>query len=131
MLRVTPVQMRALEVTARSRFEGEMVSHIRAFAPRRCGQLENGTLLFAAQNSIDRAITYGFTKKGPIRLFVESVLLFGNHFDTDPQYPAFSSQLGARGSQMLRAECLHNEIVAYQAAVQGEHGRNLRDGLVA
>jgi hypothetical protein len=131
MLKINQLQMRALEKNAQRTLEDEMVSHIKRFAPQRCEALDDEHLRLAARSGIHRAVAYGFTKKGPIRLFMETMLLFGSHFDTDPQYPAISSHLGARGDQMVRAECIYNEIVAYQSTVQGEGGGNLRGALAA
>jgi hypothetical protein len=39
------------------------------------------------RRGVARAVELGFTKRGPIRLFLELEWLFGTGFDTDPQIP--------------------------------------------
>ncbi|MRG98039.1 hypothetical protein [Polyangium spumosum] len=131
MLKISQNQIQAFEASAQRSFEEEMTSHIRTFAPRRCREIDDGQLRMAVRDGINRARVYEFTNKGPIRLFLETMLLFGAHFDTDPQYPVFASQLSASTDQMVRAERIYDEIVAYQSVVLGQGSRNLRDALAA
>ena len=34
-----------------------------------------------------QTFSHGFNFRGPVRLYLELMVLFGSHFDTDPQYP--------------------------------------------
>ena len=56
-----------------------------------------------------RAEGYGFTNRGPLRLFIEMMFLCGSGFDTDPQYPAVGAVLRAAGDQMQRAQMIFLE----------------------
>lgn len=129
MLRIHQRLTRALQATAESSFEDKLIAQMKRVAPRLGGGLADEALRLAARDGIDRAGAYGFTKKGPIRLFVESMLLLGSHFDTDPQYPVVTSLLRERGDQMLRAGRIHHEIITYQSVVLGEGGAKLCDAL--
>jgi hypothetical protein len=130
MLRINQRLTRAMQAVAESSFEDKLVLQMKRTAPRLGGGLADETLRLAARGGIRRAGAYGFTKKGPIRLFVESMLLLGSHFDTDPQYPVLTSQLQERGDQMLRAGRIHHEIITYQSVVLGHGGAKLRDALI-
>ncbi len=106
------------------RYKDEMVLHCREFSPELCQVLENDQLHVAVRNAMSRAANHGFTNRGPIRLFIEMMLLFGTGFDNDPQYPRFMQILAGENDQMIRADQLYNEVVQYQKEVSGDNGVN-------
>jgi hypothetical protein len=83
----------------------------------------------ALRSAIARAMVYGFTNRGPIRLFIEMSFLCGSAFDTDPQYPAMGEVLRAPGDQMQRAQRIHEGQVDYVAKVSGPGAANVRQAL--
>jgi hypothetical protein len=129
MLSIRPAQMKVLEQSALRQFEDEMVVHSRAFSPRLCEVLGEEQLRVALRRAIERAGGYGFTFRGPIRLFIELMFLFGSAFDTDPQYPWAARILKTPHDQMLRAEQLCDKTVDYQEKVSGPDGTNTRRAL--
>ena len=80
--------MLAFEQAALRRFEDEMVVHSKDFSPLLCEIIGEDQLRVAVRQAMARAAGYGFTYRGPIRLFIEMMFLCGSAFDTDPQYPA-------------------------------------------
>ena len=75
-------------VSAEAFFEKEMVSPpFREFSPPLFKAVGEEQMRKAIRFGIGRADSYGFTFRGPVRLYLELMLLFGSHFDTDPQYP--------------------------------------------
>ena len=119
MLVIRPEQMDVFRRAARASFEEEMVAHGRAFSPRLSGVIGDEQLRLAVRRTLDRADGYGFTNRGPIRLCVELMFLFGSGFDTDPQYPWAAEILQAPDDQMRRAEQLFDRTLDYQARVSG------------
>ena len=87
MLQIREEQMAVFEQAALRRFEDEMVVHSKIFSPRLCEVLGEEQLRVALRRAMARAGGYGFSYRGPIRLFIEFMFLFGSAFDTDPQYP--------------------------------------------
>jgi hypothetical protein len=83
----------------------------------------------AVRFGIEKAEEHGLTFRGPIRLYLELMLLFGSHFDTDPQYPWANAILKADAPQMERAERLHAQTLDYQEKVSGPKGVNTRQAL--
>lgn len=130
-LRLGNDQVRAFETLARGRFADEMVAHLRTFSPGRCGALSPADLQAAVAAGIRRADTYGFTRRGPIRLFLEAMVLLGGEFDEDPLHPSITAQLHGHGDEMARANNIHAELLTYRADVTGPDGGRLRDGLAA
>jgi len=131
MLLIRREQMEVFEKVARRPFEDEMVLHSQEFSPKLCKVIGEKQLRIALDQAIDKAKTYNFTYRGPVRLYIELMFLLGSHFDTDPQYVKFNKLLNATGNQMQRAEHIHREINDYIQVVSGENNINVRKALEA
>lgn len=128
-LQIRSGQQQVFEQAALKKFEDEMVVHSQEFSPKLCAVLGEEQLRVALRQSITKAGGYGFTFRGPLRLFVEMIFLFGSGFDTDPQYPWATQILKTSDDQMKRAEKLYNKILDYQEKVSGPGGANTRRAL--
>jgi hypothetical protein len=122
-------QMKVLEQAAFRQFENEMVAHSKDFSPRLCEVIGDEQLLVALRSAMARARGYGFTNRGPIRLYIEMMFLCGSGFDTDPQYPAVREVLRADGDQMDRAEQIHLGFLDYLQKVSGPGAENVHKAL--
>jgi hypothetical protein len=122
-------QMKVFEQASRRRFEDEMVEHAKAFAPPLCEVIGDDALRVAICSAIARAENYGFTNRGPIRLFIELMFLCGSAFDTDPQYPHVGQFLRGFGDQMYRAQQIHERHNVYLEQVSGPGAVNVHRAL--
>jgi hypothetical protein len=129
MLVIRREQTEVLDQVVRTAFENEMVVHSEDFSPRLCEVIGEEQLRVALRGAIGRAGGYGFTNRGPVRLFIELMFLFGSGFDTDPQYPWAAKILRASDDQMQRAERLHENTLDYQKDVSGPEAINTRNAL--
>jgi hypothetical protein len=129
MLLIRSEQMRHFEQVALRRFEDEMVAQSKDFSPRLCEVIGDEQLRVAVRSAISRAMAYGFTNRGPIRLFIEMMFLCGSAFDTDPQYPKVGEILRASGEQMQRAEQIHEVYLDYLEKVSGPGAVNVHNAL--
>lgn len=111
------------------KFEDEMVEHSNQVAPVLCKLIGDEHVRLAAHRGITQAQTYGFTNRGPIRLFIEMKLLFGSSFDTDPQYPWAAATLRGPDHEMSRAEALRNKTLEYHQKVSGPDAVNTYEAL--
>jgi hypothetical protein len=125
MLVIREQQIDALSQVALDAFEDEMVAHSKAFTPRLCKVLGEEQLRVALRQAMERARTYGFTNRGPVRLYIDLMFLYGSDFDTDQQYPTLGEVLNASGDQMLRAEQLYQYILEYKEKVSGDGNTNI------
>jgi hypothetical protein len=118
MLVVRDKQMAAMGA---QRFAREMTAHLRRFSGPLCRTLGDEQLGDAVRCGIASARAIGFTFRGPARLYLELMLLFGSHFSTDPQYSWLAEPLASDSAsdQMTRAARLHKRSVAYWKAVAG------------
>ena len=122
-------QRKAFEQAARRQFEQEMVAHSKGFSPTLCEVIGDEQLLVALRSAMTRAGGYGFTYRGPIRLFIEMMFLCGSAFDTDPQYKAVGEIMRASGDQMQRAEQIHKLVLDNLEKVSGPGAINVRKAL--
>ncbi len=112
-------QMAAFNKAALLAFEDTMVTHLAQFSPPLFKAVKEEQLRVAIRFGIERAGEYGITFQGPVRLYLELMLLFGSHFDTDPQYPWTAEILTDETPQMLRAQCLYKKTLDYRKVVGG------------
>ncbi len=129
MLQIRKEQMVTFEQDALRRFEDEMVLHSKEFSPELCEIIGDEQLRVALRQAMARAARYGFTYRGPIRLFIEMMFLCGSAFDTDPQYPALGEVLRSSDEQMHRAEQIHEGFLDYLERVSGPGAENVRKAL--
>lgn len=88
MLRITHRQRQGFDQQSRERFVTEMVDHLGPRSPLHLKVLGDEGLRRAIRFGIDRAAARGYTQRGPVRLWLELMLLFGGRFDEDPLVPA-------------------------------------------
>ena len=131
MLTITRDQFAEFDQAVAAHFEAEMRQHCWDFSPALCKTLGSDGVAKFVRHSIERARYYGFTLRGPIRLFIEMSLLRGSFFDTDPQYRPFGEALRQGGTEMERAEKLHALSLDYTANVAGAEGENVMAALAA
>lgn len=131
MLVIRKEQVDALGVGMLKGFENEMVQHLAEFSPPLFKVIKEPQMREVIRFGFKQCDKYGLTLRGPMRLYLEMMLLFGSYFDTDPQYPWASEILFDRHSvsQMQRAESLFEKIVDYQEKVSGPQGANTRKAL--
>jgi hypothetical protein len=106
-----------------------MVLHCQTFSPPHAEILDEEQLRRFVRQTVDRAGAYGFTNRGPIRLFLELEFLLGSAFDTDPQYPWTAKILQSSHDQMERAGWLFQKTIDYQQEVDGPDGEHRRAAL--
>jgi hypothetical protein len=129
MLVIRREQMEVFRQAILAAFENEMVAHSKDFSPRLCEVIGEEQLRVAIRRAMGRAGGHGLTERGPVRLFIELMFLFGSDFDTDPQYPWAAKFLQSSEDQMQRAERLYERTLDYQDKVSGPDAANTRKAL--
>ena len=129
MLKIRPEQLKAFEPDAWHAFENEMMAHSKDYSPVLTTILTEQQLRSALRQAIDSAQRYGFTNRGPIRLYIELMFLCGSYFDTDPLYSNVAAALRSSGDQMDRAERIHQSVNWYLENISGPNNINVRNAL--
>jgi len=114
-------QMQDLSASVEQNFQLQLVMEMREFAPWHAGVLGDSGLLGCVQFAMQRARQYGFTNRGPIRLYLQMIFLLGSDFDSDPLLPwageVLSNPLTA--NQTDRAAYLYQALGEYLRHVAG------------
>jgi hypothetical protein len=122
MLVIRSAQMEAFKEAALRSFEGEMVRHLYEFAPSHCDGIGEENVRSVVRIGVRRSAACGFTRRGPVRFYLELMFLLGSHFDTDPQLPTWATDIlrtGTVDDQMQRADRLHDGMLGYLREVVG------------
>lgn len=120
MLTIRKEQMDSFRSGALQAFENDMVIHLAEFSPQLFSTVKEEQMSKVIRFGMSRADVYDFNFKGPVRLYLELMLLFGSHFDTDPQYPWANEILtDAAIPQMERAQQLYQHTCDYLRQVNG------------
>ncbi len=122
---IRPAQMQAFRAREILRFESEMIEHSRLFNPRLCEVLGEEQLGVAVREQIQAAARHGFSNRGPIRLCVELMFLFGSYFVEDPQYPQLAGNPRVRASGDVESPDLHEWANDYLDIVHGRDNFNV------
>lgn len=132
MLRIRAEVIEGFRAAAVEDFIHEMTLHLEGFAPEVCKTLGRERLRAAARVGMTRAEGYGFTYRGPIRLFLESMFILGSGFDNDPQYPWAGETLRAQHffNQMFKAGRLEHLVREYVTQVSGPDNELSRQALL-
>lgn len=120
-MKIGPAQYSTLDTLAQAGFEREMTAHLRDFAPRHARTLGDDALTGIVAYGRQQAAAYGFTLRGPVRLYLEMMILFGSKFDRDPMFAWAGHYLAniRDPAQMARANRLHGATTDYINVVFG------------
>ncbi len=129
MLVIRAEQIYKFEDAAMRAFEDEMTLHAARFSPALYSVIGEAQLRVAVIQVLRKASVHGFTLKGPMRLFVELMLMCGSSFDCDPQYEAITEALKGRGMEMSRAENMRIAHHEYLVEVAGTNNTNINNAL--
>lgn len=121
MLVIRPEQMRRFEEAQVERFADELVSHIEGFAPIQFNSMGKEAVRSTISIGLKESHRYGFTLRGPVRFYVELMLMLGSFFDNDPQYRGITQALFVKDEtgEMIRADRLYDTIIEYVATTSG------------
>ena len=110
-------QMRAFEEAAVHNFRHELAEHCLVFAPGLAEGAGAANVARFVERGVDRALSFGFTLRGPTRLYIELMLSFGWEFETDGQLHWARRAKGE--DEMSRAQALREAAAAYTQRVMG------------
>ena len=98
-----------------------MVEHLRDFAPKHCEQMGDDGLRRIVALGMDRAAEHGFTNRGPVRYYIELILMFGCDFPRDSLLPWAGTNMDemAGEDQSTRAERVYADVCQYLEEVAG------------
>lgn len=124
MLNFSHDQMAQFDTLTYLNFQADMRRHAAAFSPAAASVMGPDALKRTVAHAFALAETYGFTRRGPLRYFVELTLMFGCAFDSDPQCPWVAPSLTQTAGlgELTRADALHKAMTAHLSRIFGADG---------
>jgi hypothetical protein len=124
-------QMEAFEETGSPQFENLMVEHLKDFSPLHSASLGDDGMRTLIRVGRERAGRHGFTARGPVQFYIDTIILLGVDFDTDPQYPWIAEILNEQSTrgQMQRADRVHAWLMEFLEAAGGPGRQYARQAL--
>jgi hypothetical protein len=131
MLLLRKQQIEVFEKARSPEFDDYMVAHLKDFSPLHSASLSEAGIRKLISAGIERARKYGFTWRGSIKFYIETMILLGVDFDTDPQYPWPGKILrdASIPDQIQRADRVHAWLVELLAAAGGPNREYARQAL--
>lgn len=131
MLTIRKEQVAVFDKVALGEFEAETLEHLKEFTPKHSERLGDVGLRQVLRLGLEGSKKYGFTNRGPVRLYLECMFLLGSYFDQDPQFPwAIDILIDCQYSgQMTRAEALCKKTNHYVRKVFGPDRQHYREGV--
>lgn len=114
-------QIQVFEGHARQQFQEGMVAHLKEFAPEHAQGVGDSGLRLLIARGHEKAAAYHLTLQGPVRFFLELMVLYGSDFDTDPLLPWAGGYLRTDQhiDELHRADHLHELAQAYHTEAVG------------
>lgn len=122
MIEIRPAQWQKL---GQQSFEDEMLRHLSGYAPELARVMTPPRLQQLVRLGVERGKQYGLSKRGPLRLYLETMLALGSGFDTDPLLMRATAALREPAmEQAARADALHAAVSEYLDQVHGPGDRH-------
>ncbi len=125
MFRIRQEQLDALSEDALARFKASLLEEMARFAPKLFDIRGEESFRQLIDLGISKAGEHSFTKRGPIRLFIQAMLAYGCDFDSDLQLHQVTALLRNPNNleQMQLADRLFAELQRFNSATKGENNR--------
>lgn len=130
-MKIRKEQLDAMQEVRLPEFEDRMVEHLAKFSPLHTKSLGEKGIRVLIRAGMQRAENHGFTRRGPVKFYIECTIFMGIDFDTDPQY-AQAAEILADSSiadQTERADRVHAWLMELLAAAGGPDRKYAREAL--
>jgi hypothetical protein len=124
---ITEQQIKILEPYAYENYISELVEHCNKKYPHLQKTIGEEKLRATLNQGVEKASQSGFTQRGPVRFYIELLIIFGWSFETDPQYSWIqeSLQKNHNQSQIDISMKLYGEVDKFLDSIYGENKINL------
>lgn len=121
MLRISETQQKVLQDAGMESFVKELSQRLAERTPELAQTLDEASLDEVARRAIRAAGAYGFTNRGPVRMYLDLCVTFGHGFVDDPMYPWAAEAIGEPDpeTQTERAETLFSESTVAVEKIYG------------
>jgi hypothetical protein len=108
MLTIRPRQAAVFSQLEVQKFEDWMVLHLNRFFPEPCRAAGETEVRKLIRHGINRAAIHGFSAKREVCKYIDLMVVFGRHFDTDKRFPWAAEILGKKRAAAPKMHSLHH-----------------------
>lgn len=120
MLTIRTEQLQTLTGVSYRAFEDQLVDHCRSFAERLFQLRGEACIRRVVRTGMQQAREQGFTRRGPVRFWIELMFAFGHRFASDPQLTWSAAALADTSlAEADRAARLFAAMQGWQLRVEG------------
>lgn len=132
-MRISDAQLKNLSSYSRERYLHDLGERLAERNPQLVGGFEDGQRHRVVSAAVAAAEAWGFTNRGPIRLYLDVCIAFGSGFADDPMLPWARGALGRPDpeTQDERAAALFTASCAAIEAIHGPDEVHTRTALAA
>jgi hypothetical protein len=95
-------------------FEKRVLAHLRKCFPKKCEAMDAEKLIKLIRDGIKRSRSYGIQTQRNVMEFIDLMIVFGRHFDTDKTYPQAAKILAEKDAdgpkKIERLYAMFNDI---------------------
>lgn len=104
------------------RFDNEVIQHINVTFPFLLNIFNEGLLRKYVKQGISQAKSAGITQRGPVRLYIDTMLILGSQFEHNPLWSDFIYNRGNKESQIEKSMNVYSALQRYNSSVNGKEG---------
>lgn len=132
MFTIAKRQSEALSQASLQKFEDKMVVHVREYFPNHFAQMGEEPVRKTIQLAVKNGEPYGIISQRNVCLYLNSMLVLGSFFDTDPAFKWAGAILNdaSEPSALLRADRLAQATEDFLLRVNGEKNTLLHRALL-
>lgn len=131
MIEFNEEQNELLKSLSFKNYISEVVLHCKVMYPKLVPLQGRESFSLNIEKSIALAKNAGFTQRGPVRLYIDMMILLGFNFEQDPQYQrAKFNDMNNTSSQLEKSVMMYNVLEKYIDAIYGESNSFFEQSLV-
>lgn len=131
-IQITNEQLKKLEPSVLDRYITELVTHCDEKFPYLKKTMGAENLEQVLRKGINKANEQGFTQRGPVKFYIDLLIVFGWSFETDPQYAWIIGALEKQQhlTQLDSTSLLYDHTIKYLNNISGERSQYLFDAAI-
>lgn len=131
-IQISNEQLKKLEPYVLDNYINELVVHCDECYPYLRKTMGEEKLRDALNRGVDKAREQGFTQRGPVKFYIDLLIIFGWSFETDPQYTWIMDVLEKQQhlTQLDSTSLLYDHTIKYLNSISGMHSQYLFDAAI-
>ena len=122
-------QIEVLKKLSFENYVNELMEHYEIMFPLLMSSLKKDEVRSFIEQGIVLAKKSGYTQRGPVRLYLDMMIIFGSKFEQDPLFQRLNVKEENNVSQIERSVTLYTLLNKYLEAVYGVNGIYFKESL--